>query len=186
MAKCAVQADQTGSTKLMKSNTLRQFNFAQVLGVPTAAGMVPVIYPIWLHAKCPGGTRGIVFYGGTFDGHCDWYDQNKQIVDCETSFVYKYNGLEVIEDKEKKEKRFQRHKGYASMNFPKKKTFFKGEVMWKAPLTLKGCDNDSCCLGFPEPQESVEEAKLPAKKKIRTSAPDKKKTKVRSCNCGRK
>ena len=47
---CPVPAEQTGSTKLMKTNSLRQFNFAQVLGVPTAAGMVPVIYPIWLHS----------------------------------------------------------------------------------------------------------------------------------------
>ena len=93
MKNCTVAAEQSGSTKMVKTNSLRQFNYAQILGVPTAAGMKPVIYPIWLHSKCPGGVRGIVFYGGTFSGRCNWYDQNKVEEECEDTFVYKYNSL---------------------------------------------------------------------------------------------
>lgn len=59
MKNCTVAAEQSGSTKMVKTNSLRQFNYAQILGVPTAAGMKPVIYPIWLHSKCPGGVRGL-------------------------------------------------------------------------------------------------------------------------------
>lgn len=184
---CTVPAEQTGSTRLMKTNSLRQFNFAQVLGVPTAAGMVPVIYPILLHSKCPGGVRGIVFYGGTFTGRCNWYDQNKETVECEDTYVYKYNELETIVDEEKGETTFRRHKGLAALNFPRKKTIYKGSVIYKAPYTIRGCDNDECCLGYPLDDDNDSETPLDTPRAVKQKT--KKKHRVASntgCGCGSK
>ena len=180
---CPVPAEQTGSTKLMKTNSLRQFNFAQVLGVPTAAGMVPVIYPIWLHSKCPGGVRGIVFYGGTFSGRCDWYDQNKTKVECEDTFIYKYNSLETIVNEEKGETTFKRHKGRAHLNFPKTKTIYKGSTIYKAPYTLRGCDNDECCLGYKIDNDNDVETPLVIPRAVKQKTKTKHST---GCGCGRK
>lgn len=184
---CAVPAEQVGSTGLTKTNSLRQFNFAQVLGVPTASGMRPVIYPIWLHSKCPGGTRGIVFYGGTFDGRCNWYDQNKQEVECEDSFVYKYNGLEERYDAEKGETSYRRHKGYAQLRFSRKKTVYKGSVIWKAPYTIKGCDNNECCLGYPLDNDNEIETPLEIPRAVKQKSKKKKhRIATGGCGCGRK
>ena len=184
---CRIPAEQTGSTKLTKTNSLRQFNYAQILGVPTASGMKPVIYPILLHSKCPGGVRGIVFYGGTFNGHCDWYDENKAEVECEDSFAYKYNGLETIVDEEKGETRFQRHKGYACLGFPKKKTVYKGMPIWKAPYTIKGCDNDDCCLGYKIDNDNEIETPLEIPRAVRQKTKTKHRITTHSgCGCGRK
>ena len=184
---CKIPAEQTGSTGLTKTNSIRQFNYAQVLGVPTAAGMKPVIYPIWLHSKCPGGVRGIVFYGGTFDGRCNWYDQNKQEVECEDTYRYKYNDLETIVDKEKGEIRFQRHKGYACLNFPKKKVVFKGSVIWKAPYLLKSCDNDECCLGYKVDNDNEIETPLEIPRAVKQKTKRKHRiTRSSGCGCGRR
>lgn len=184
---CAVQSEQGGSTNMVKTNSLRQFNFAQVIGVPSAAGMIPVIYPILLHSKCTGGVRGIVFYGGTYDGHCNWYDQNKQIVDCEDTFVYKYNSLETVVDEEKGETTFHRHKGYAYLNFPKKKTVYKGSPIYKAPYTIKGCDNDECCLGYPLDDDNDEGTPLVASRAVKQKTNRKHRIGSNSgCGCGSK
>ena len=184
---CTVAAEQSGSTGLSKTNSLRQFNYAQILGVPTAAGMKPVIYPIWLHSKCPGGTRGIVFYGGTFSGRCNWYDQNKTEVECEDTYVYKYNSLKVVHDEEKDEISFERQKGYAHLGFPKKKTVFKGGVIWKAPYTLRGCDNDKCCLGYPVDNDNEIETPLEIPRAVKQKTKRKHHISHSSgCGCGRK
>ena len=63
-------------------------------------------------------------------------------------------------DEEKGETRFHRHKGYACLNFPKTKTVYKGSVIWKAPYTIKGCDNDECCLGYPVDNDNEIETPL--------------------------
>lgn len=177
---CAVKAEVSGSTGLEKTNSLRQFNYAQVLGVPTAAGMVPVIYPILLHCKCPGGVRGIVHYGGTFDGRCKWYKETKETSCCGFDASYKYNGLEVIRDEEKGETRFQRHKGIAKLGFNKERTIWKGQAIWKAPYFIKGCDDKKCCYAYKENEEPETEV-------ANTVSPTrKKKTRTTSCGCGRK
>lgn len=177
---CAVRAEASGSTGLEKTNSLRQFNYAQVIGVPTAAGIVPVIYPVLLHCKCPGGVRGIVHYGGTFDGRCKWYKEQKETVCCGFKGSYKYNGLEVRRNEEKGETTFKRHKGIAALNFIKPFTKWKGEAIWKAPYLIKGCDNKECCFNYQDNEEpEVEETKIPARKA-------KKKTRTTSCGCGRK
>jgi len=187
MKNCTVAAEQSGSTKMVKTNSLRQFNYAQILGVPTAAGMKPVIYPIWLHSKCPGGVRGIVFYGGTFSGRCNWYDQNKVEEECEDTFVYKYNSLETIVDEEKGETSFQRHKGYAHLNFPKKKTVYKGMPIYKAPYTIRGCDNDSCCYGYPIDNDNEVETPLEIPRAVKQKTKKKHRITTHSgCGCGSK
>ena len=182
---CTIPAEQSGSTGLKKTNSLRQFNYAQILGVPTSAGMKPVIYPIWLHAKCPGGTRGIVHYGGTFSGRCNWYDQHKDVVSCEDTFVYKYNGLETIVDEAKGETRFHRHKGFAHLNFTMKKTIYKGSAIWKAPYTIKGCDNDQCCYAYPIDNDNEFETPLEIPRAVKQKTKKKHRT-TNGCGCGRK
>lgn len=183
MKNCTVAAEQSGSTKMVKTNSLRQFNYAQILGVPTAAGMKPVIYPILLHSKCTGGVRGIVFYGGTFSGRCNWYDQNKVEEECEDTFVYKYNSLETIVDEEKGETRFHRHKGFAHLNFPKKKVVYKGMPIYKAPYTIRGCDNDSCCYGYPIDNDNEVETPLEIPRAVKQKTKKKHRT-TSGCGCG--
>lgn len=176
---CTVKAE-VSNDGLIKTNSLRQFNYAQVIGVPTAAGMVPVVYPILLHSKCTGGIRGIVFYGNTFTGRTDWYDQNKTVVECEDSFSYKYNQLETIVNEEKGETRFHRKKGLAVLKFPKKKTIFRGSVIWKAPQTLRPCGDDTCCYSYPEETEETEQQP----KIIKVNKVKKTNTTVRHSGCG--
>lgn len=183
---CTVKAEQSGSTGLTKTNSLRQFNYAQILGIPTSAGMVPVVYPIWLHAKCPGGVRGIVHYGGTFTGRCNWYDENKEVVECEDTFAYRYNDLETIYDKEKDETRFRRHKGIAALHFPKKKVVYNGSVIYKAPYTIRGCDNDKCCYGYPIDNDNEVETPLVIPRAVKQKEKTKRKHRTSGCGCGSK
>jgi hypothetical protein len=176
---CAVKAEASGSTGLVKANSLQQFNYAQILGIPSAAGMIPVIYPVQLHSKCAGGVRGIIHYGGTMNGRCDWYKEDKDV--CRTGFGagYRYNWLETITDEAKKETRFCRHRGTASIDFVDTKEIWRGQAIWKAPYRLESCDNKNCCFNYKDNEEPVEEEiKLPATRK--------KKTKTTSCGCGRK
>lgn len=183
---CTVRAE-VSNDGLKKTNSLRQFNYAQILGVPTAAGMVPVIYPILLHSKCTGGVRGIVFYGGTFDGRCGWYDQCKDTVSCDTTASYRYNQLDTIVDEEKDEIRFQRHRGTAVLHFPKTKTIYKGSTIYKAPLTLKPCDDDTCCFAYPQQEEEVEEPKTVVVKRVIKQKAKRSSIKSNSsCGCGGK
>lgn len=181
---CTVSAEQTGSTKLTKTNSLRQFNYAQILGVPTAAGMVPVVYPIWLHAKCPGGVRGIVHYGGTFTGRCNWYDENKTVVDCGDTFVYKYNDLEVKYDEAGGETTFKRHKGYAHLNFNEKKTIYKGMPIYRAPYTLRPCEDDKCCYSCPVDDDHDSETPVAPQRAVRKKTTNKKHRISTSSGCG--
>ena len=178
---CAVRAENSGSTGMEKTNSLRQFNYVQVIGVPSAAGMIPVVYPVLLHSKCPGGVRAIVHYGGTFDGRCNWYKEDKEDVCCGTGFGYKYDGLEIKYNPEIRETSFERHRGTALVSFPGKRTIWKGQAIWKAPYKIRGCDNKSCCFAYQDIVE--EEAPVETSQPLRRA---KKKTRTTSCGCGRK
>ena len=181
MKDCAILAESSKSVGLKKDNTMRQFNYRRVLGVPTASGFVPIIFHVALRPKkcCDNGkmkrlegyegVRAVVYLDGTYEDSCYWYDECRHDIDCEYRKQFKFDGLEKKEVdvpcharsecldpwEEEKETHFERRKGVADVKFKYHKTYYTGNVMHKAQYTLKPCTNQECCYGYK--QEEVEE-----------------------------
>lgn len=186
---CEISAEVATSTGFHRENSLRQFNYSQILGVPTAVGMVPVVYRIMLRPNkgCGGGYRGIVHYGGTYMGLCEILPEYRHDLHCKVRTMYKFNGLETYYNAEKDETRFHRKKGFEIIELPYDRTFYNGALYYRADYLVQNCSNDMCCYGYPVDNDSDIETELPVVRKAKL----KRKTHHRSkrttgCGCRRK
>ena len=141
--------------------------------------------------------RGVVYYDGTYEDSCYWYDEVRHDQDCEYVKRLKFDGLETKEVdvpcharsecldpwEEEKETHFERKKGIAELKVKYHKTWYNGCVMHKACNVLQNCSNKECCYGYANNlEESVEEEVKPT-----TQQPTVIHRKVNTgCACGRK
>lgn len=161
LSSCIKVAENATSTRMKRGNSLKQFS-GQTLGIPTAAGIVPLVYKIQLrpvydcftkfHCKKPEKTCGpvgvtaIVQYGNTYD--CRTYKEYRHDVDCNVNAVYRYDDLETIRDEEKGETSFYRHCGRQVVQLPYHRTFFNGGIIYKADKIAQSCSMDDCCNSY--------------------------------------
>lgn len=189
---CEISAEVATSTGLHRENSLRQFNYSQILGVPTAVGMVPVVYRIMLRPNrgCGGGYRGIVHYGDTYTGLCTLLPEYRHDLKCSVKTIYKFDALERYYDEKKDEKSFKRKKGYDIIELPYTRTFYNGALYYRADYLAMECSNSMCCYGYPIDNDGEAETVIapeasdrvkPKRKTHHMSA--KRKT---GCGCGRK
>lgn len=160
---CRLNTPADTSTRLKRDNSLRQFNYAQILGIPTPVGMVPVIYYL-KYGECDDaartafGNRGVIFYGDSYDSMCFLYPQQFNKVDCAENFIYKYDGIEcVTSDVIEGERWFERNKGMGQITVPFIKRFYNGTVMYRAPYKLKKCAPACCDSYFYQKSETTPE-----------------------------
>lgn len=185
MNKCTISAQVGTSTKLHRTNSLKQFDYASILGVPNSVGMVPVMYQIKL-SSC-GGMRGVVFYGNSYDDLCFMYPQVQHEKDCAQGFLYKFDGIECIHDEDIDETRFKRHKGLGEILVPFKRKFWNGTLIYKADYKLKACNNMLCCHGYPLDDDDdlttpVERPNVRKEKVTTTAQPTARATGCASCS----
>lgn len=187
MSKCAIPVQVGTSTNLHRTNSLKQFDYASILGVPNSVGMVPLIYQIKL-SSC-GGMRGVVFYGNSYDDLCFMYPQIEHEENCIRGFLYKFDGLECIYNEEIDETRFKRHKGLGEILVENKRKYWNGTLIYKADYKLKACDSGECCHNYPMDDDNdsatvVEKPNVRKEKVVTTAQPT---AKVTGCQtCGRR
>lgn len=198
---CEIPAEVATSTGFHRENSLRQFNYSQILGVPTAVGMVPVVYRILLGPA--HGYRGIAHYGGTFTGLCEILPEYRHDLDCTTKTVYKFDALEryykndvdnpdaetPVEGKD--ETSFKRKKGFEIIELPFHRTYYNGALYYRADYLASNCSNSMCCYRYPADNDGDSEtfvapeahAKVYPKQQRISHKSGKKRT---GCGCGRK
>lgn len=209
---CVINAESVGSTGLKKDNTLRQFNYHRVLGVPMSSGIIPVIYRVMLRRKkcCVDGemkvldghegVRAVVYYDGTYEDSCRWYEQTRHDMDCSISKIYKHDGLESYEKdvdccarsecaepyEPEKETRFKRKNGRALLNYNYHRTWYEGCVMHKAPYRLENCSKGECCYSYNEEDNSPKEIITKDEIAVSSHTPVHRKVKTGCSSCGRR
>lgn len=186
---CEIPAEVATSTGFHRENSLRQFNYSQILGVPTAVGMVPVVYRIMLRPNkgCGGGYRGIVHYGNTYRGLCEMIPEYRHDIECKRRIMYKFNGLERYYNAEIDETRFKRKKGFEIIELPFTRTYYNGALYYRADYDVQNCTGNSCCYGYPMDNDGDSETPVPVERYInpkrRTHHVGKRRT---GCGCRRK
>lgn len=187
---CEIPAEVATSTGLHRENSLRQFNYSQILGVPTASGMVPVVYRIMLRPNrgCGGGYRGIVHYGDTYTGLCELIPEYRHDIKCKRQVVYKFDALETYQSEE--ETRFKRKKGYDIIELPFTRTFYNGALYYRADYRAKNCSNSMCCYGYPADNDGIDETKVAPEAHAKVYPKNKQRSskhkRTSGCGCGRK
>lgn len=157
---CSTPAEVSTSTKLSRSSTLRQFNFARVLGINILGHQVPVRYKVQLRKN--GGHEGVVFYNKSRIHDCFLYPSVKHSAECRLRIgaslkYYKrvFLGKTTTEDGPY----YDRLVEYCNdtvvydngevLGMRKRRYWFNGNFIYRAPYVTRSCSADDCDEGYP-------------------------------------
>lgn len=157
------------SVKVLKTNTLHQFDFAQIVGVPSPVGKVPILFYV---KEAEGrGRRGIIYQGDDLDSVCWLWPESEHAEWCKQPYDMKYDGLEPFDNGV--ERGLRRNWGILELWVSVWRKWYNGQIMYKPYKKLKNCVHDF--EGYPGKStvEIVEEKKTerrvlqaPRKKKV--------------------
>lgn len=162
-----LQVDKTA--KVLKTNTLHQFDFAQIVGVPSPVGKVPILFYV---KEAEGrGRRGIVYQSDYLDTVCWLWPESEHAEWCKQPYDMKYDKLVPFDNGV--ERGLRRNHGIFELWVSVWRKWYNGQIMYKPYKKLKNCSHDF--EGYPGKStvEVVEETKTerrvvqaPRKKKV--------------------
>lgn len=77
---CTIRASVSTSTGAERVNSLKQFNYAKVIGVNIMGHQVPIVYKLLLRKS--GGKQGVIFYNKSRHHACFLYGDHKHTAEC--------------------------------------------------------------------------------------------------------
>lgn len=153
----------TKTMRVNKTNTLHQFDPADIIGIQTPVGKVPIVFYVKETSK--GGRRGIVF-GGDYDSVCFMFPENEHEDWCRQPYDMRYDAVEDFDNGVESGKR--RNHGILELWVSVLRKWYNGQVLFRPELKLQGCGRDSD--GYPTTSEAITvEEKTRSRIKTKTS-----------------
>lgn len=164
----------TKTANVRKTNTLHQFDFTDIIGVPSPVGKVPIVFYV---KEGPGrGRRGIVYFND-LDSVCWMYPESEHAEWCKQPYDMKYDKLE--EHNNGVERWYDRNWGIFQLWVSVWRKWYNGQVMYKPYKKIQGCGHDFD--GYPG-KATVEVVKEKTVKRAPRQTPRKQRT-SHGCGC---
>lgn len=192
---CTVTAKVSTSTKAFRSNSLRQFNFAKVLGVNILGRQVPVRYKVQFRKN--GGHHGIVFYNKSRTHDCFLYPDIQHSAVCQlkagANLMYwrrKYLNQNVSEEESPYFDQLVEacndavlYDNGEFLGMRKRRYWSNGNVIYRAPSVHGNCSNSNCDFAIPD-DGVADDAIAPKKVEVVRFQSKTNVTRVRCSSCG--
>lgn len=137
-----MRAEATKSVNVTKTNTLRQFNTADIVGLPSPVGKVPIIF--YVKETCHSGRRGIIYFND-LDTVSFMLPENEHAEWCEQPYDMKYDKVETWDNGT--ERGWRRKHGIFELWVSVLRKWYNGQIMYRPSLKIQGCGSD--CDGYP-------------------------------------
>lgn len=170
------------SINVTKTNTLHQFDTANIIGVQSPVGKLPIVF--YLKESCTRGRRGIVFCGDR-DAVNFLYPETEHADWCTQPYDMKYDAVEHFDNGI--ESGFKRNHGIFQLWVNVWRKWYNGQVMYRPHLKIQGCGRDD--NGYPvqeTTQVSTQETTQVSAQVSTQVTTQVKKTKLAPCGCGGK
>lgn len=162
------------SVEVIKTNTLHQFDTAEVVGLPSPVGKIPFVF--YVKEGIGRGRKGVLYYGDR-DTVCWMYPESEHAEWCRQPYDIKYDAVESFDNGI--ESGFKRNHGVFELWVSVLRKWYNGQVIYRPKKKIQGCGrNDD---GYP-----IQPTTETLKEKVRTrtvQTPKKNQTINRSCNC---
>lgn len=156
---CSTPAEVSTSTKMRRTNSLYQFNFARVLGINILGRQVPVLYKVQLRKN--GGHHGVVFYNKSRIHDCFLYPSVKHSAECQLRMgaSLKYYKRVYLGKTTGDGPYYDRLVEYCNdtvvydngevLGMRKRRYWFNGNFIYRAEHTTRNCVGGDCDDGYP-------------------------------------
>ena len=166
----AIKAEPDKSICVTKTNTLHQFDTANVIGVGSPVGKIPILF--YVRTSCDSGYRGLAYYGER-DTVCFMFPENAHADWCRQPYSLKYDAVEPWQTET--ERGFRRNFGILDLWVSVWRRWYNGRVMYRPCKKIQGCSDP--CDGYPREKQTT------VRQNCYTNS--KPTTEPKSCGCGR-
>lgn len=170
-----IPVEVTKSANVTKTNTLHQFDDQSIVGIESPVGIIPIVF--YLKETCNSGWRGILYLGDR-DTVCWMYPEEEHAEWCKQPYDIMYDALEPWDNGV--ERGLHRNHGILELWVEVWNKYYNGHIMYRPEKKIQGCGGEDG--GYPSTStiETVEEK--PTRRPVINEI---KKTKRRSCGCGK-
>lgn len=127
------------SINVTKTNTLHQFDVADIIGVKSPVGKVPIVF--YVKDTCNSGRKGIIYFGDR-DSVCYMYPETAHAEWCKQPYDLKYDELEPWDNGT--EHGWRRKYGVLNLWVTVCRKWYNGHVMYRPKLKIQGCKEEPC------------------------------------------
>lgn len=164
----------TKSAKVDKTNTLHQFDTANIVGLESPVGKIPIMF--YVKESCSTGRRGIIYFGGR-DTVCFMYPETEMSEWCRQPYHMKYDALVPFDNGV--ERGARRNHGIFELWISVFRKWYNGQVMYRPRMMVQGCGRREG--GYPRVRSQLET--LEPKRVSRPVQVQKKTKTTRGCGC---
>lgn len=170
-----IRIETAKSVNVTKTNTLHQFDTADIIGLPSPVGKVPIIF--YVRDNAYDSHKGII-YGEDKDSVCYMYPEVEHAEWCKQPYDIPFDAIEPWDNGV--ERGLRRKFGILELWASVWRKWHNGEVMYRPSLKIQGCSNTD--EGYPykteqKPSTTQRPSVLPVTKKAKTTRP--------GCGCGK-
>lgn len=173
----SVPIEATKSARVTKTNTLHQFDTADIIGLPSPVGKLPIVF--YTRESCNSGRRGIVYFNDR-DTVCWMYPESEHAEWCKKPYDLIYDALEPWSNEI--ERGWRRNHGIFEIWVNIWNHYYNGQIMYRPEKRIQGCGRRDG--GYPSQSEviTVEEK---TRNRTRTEQIKPNKRRSKGCNCGK-